>query len=436
MKVLIIANEEWNDYVYGNGVLTNWFTDFNAEFAEIYTSPGLPINSICKKYFQITDSQMAKSIIGGKKAGKVIVKPSGVINIETAKSNARQKGIYGLLKKISMKLHTPVMLLNDFIWMCGHYDTNALYKFVQQFNPDIVFCPRYSNPKLMRLEKLVSKMTKAPFIAFTGDDEVSLTKFTMSLSWLRRWWIHNMFSRHCKIYSHYFMHSKEQAAEYAKEYGLTTSTLFKCGNFSSSFISKKIGNPIRIVYAGRLYCNRWMTLSEIGKALQVINKDDVKMVLDVYTQDNMTREQKLSLSEDKYIYIKGSVTPSELKEVYKKADIALHVESLDEYYRKITRFSFSTKIIDLMSSSCAIFAICWEHHAGYQYLKDKDAAFCCPDYNSILPMLKVICNNPSLITEYQQKAYECGIKNHNRNIIQSQIMSKFRELSTKNRLYF
>ena len=67
MRMLVITDEEWNDFVYGNGVLTNWFSGFNAEIAQIYTSPGLPINDICNKYFQITDSQMLKSIFGGKK---------------------------------------------------------------------------------------------------------------------------------------------------------------------------------------------------------------------------------------------------------------------------------------------------------------------------------------------------------------------------------
>lgn len=428
MKILIIASEEWNDYIYSNGVLTNWFTDFNAEFAEIYTSPGLPINNICDKYFQITDSQMAKSILGGKDAGRIIMKPSGH-NIEFAKSNAKQKGLYSVFKKIALKMRTPVMLLNDFIWMVGHYDIQELKHFVQQFNPDIVFCPRYVTPRLMRLESIVSKMTNAPFVAFTGDDEVSVHSFKISLTWLRRWLIHKMFRTHCKIYSHYFMHSNEQAIEYAHEYGLHTSLLFKCGDFPFTFVQKKIGNPIRLVYAGRLYCNRWKSLSEIGKALQVINRNGVRMVLDVYTQDQMTKEQVTSLSEDKFIYIKGSVTPAELKEIYKKADIALHVESLDTHYRMITRFSFSTKIIDLMASSCAIFAICWEHHAGYQYLLENDAAFCCPSYQKILPLLQRICDTPSLITEYQRKAYECGRKNHSREKIQGQLMCVFKSIN-------
>lgn len=431
MKVLLITSEEWNDYVYGNGVLTNWFTGFNAEFAQIYTSPGLPINSICDKYFQITDSQMVRSMLGGRKAGRHISKISKVKDIVEAKQNAQRKGVYGFMKKISMTFNTPVQLLRDFIWLAGRYDTEELRKFIQKFNPDIVFCPRYISPKQMRLEKLVSTMTNAPFIAFTADDEASVPKYGSLLYRIRRKAIHRRFSKHISLYSHYFTFSQDQAAEYKSEYGIESSTLMKCGEFADKYTPKEIGTPIRLVYAGRLYCNRWKSLAEIGKALQVINKDGIRMVLDIYTQEEMTKEQKLALSEDTFIYMKGCVPPAELKKVYEDADIALHVESLDKKNRLLTRVSFSTKIIDLMASSCAIMAICWEKHAGYQYLKEKDAAFCCSNYQSILPLLQKICNTPTLITEYQKKAYECGKRNHNREEIHKQMMNLFENVINK-----
>lgn len=375
---------------------------------------------------------MAKSILGGRKAGRKISKISESKDIVEAKQNAQRKGVYGFMKKISMVINTPVQLLRDFIWLTGRYNTEELRKFIQEFNPDIVFCPRYISPKQMRLEKLVSTMTKAPFVAFTADDEASVPKYGSLLNRMRKKAIHRRFSKHILLYHHYFTFSQDQATEYKSEYGIETSTLLKCGEFTDKYSPKKIGTPIRIVYAGRLYCNRWKTLAEIGKALQVINKDGIRMVLDIYTQEGMTQEQKTALSEDTFIYMKGSVTPTKLKKVYEDADIALHVESLDKKNRLLTRVSFSTKIIDLMASSCAIMAICWEKHAGYQYLKDKDAAFCCPNYQSILPQLQEICNTPTLITEYQKKAYECGKRNHSRDMIQSQLSSKFEEIIKTN----
>ena len=74
MKILLITDEEWNDYVYGNGVLTSWFTDFTADFAQIYASPGMPINNICDQYFQITEKDMLMSLFFKGKAGHTIKK--------------------------------------------------------------------------------------------------------------------------------------------------------------------------------------------------------------------------------------------------------------------------------------------------------------------------------------------------------------------------
>lgn len=432
MKILLITAEEWNDYVYGNGVLTNWFTGFDAEFAQIYTSPGLPNNKVCSKYFQIDERQMVKSLYSNTKAGREVKMPTNEREQDAAKSNAQRKGIYGIFKKLSLWMHTPIVMLQDFIWITGRYDKVALQRFIDSNKPDVVFCPQLGNPKMWRLEKLVKSMTDVPFVAFTGDDEASYQQVSKSpLFWLRRWYCHNGLKNSVKIFSHYFMHSKEQAQDYTNEYGVPTSTLYKCGDFSNEFVKKSVGSPIRLVYAGRLYCNRWKTLAEIGKALHEINKHGERMVLDIYTQEALTDEQRKALCPENSVYIKGSVNPQQLKDVYRNADIALHVESMDKKNRLATRVSFSTKIIDLMASTCAILAVCWNRHCGYQYLRDNDAAFCVDNYSDILPMLQRIVDNPLLVQNYAQKAYECGRKNHTREKIQKQIRDKFEELIAK-----
>ena len=429
MRVLLITDEEWNDYVYGNGVLTNWFTGFDAEFAQIYCSPGKPINNICNRYFQITDGQMVSSLLGGSKAGGVILKDTNPAQMDGLRMNAQRKGVYGFMKKLSLCFHTPVMLLRAFIWCTGRYNKDGLKAFVEEFNPDVVFCPRYISPKLMRLEKLVRSMTMASFVAFTADDEASLNGISYSpLYWIRKYFIHSLFKRHISLYSHYLMFSADQVKEYEDEYGISSGTLYKCGVFADTFTPKEVGKPIRMVYAGRLYCNRWKSLAEIGKALKEINKKEIRVVLDVYTTEQLTNEQKVVLSQDNYIYVKGRVTPTELTRIYYEADIALHVESMDKKNRLLTRVSFSTKIIDLMASSCAILAVCWDKHTGYQYLKEKDAAFCLSSYEDILPLLQEICDNPALIQRYAEKAYNCGKKYHDKGVIQGQLKRVFEQV--------
>lgn len=426
MRILIISDEEWNDVVYGNNVLTNWFEHFDADFAQIYASPGLPHNNICFKYFQISDSQMAQSIIRRKKAGHVLTDIHKIQQLEDANTNAQRKGIYGIFKRLSLYMHTLIMFIRDFIWKFGKYDEKELERFVQDFNPDIVFCPRLLTPKLIRLENLVSKYTKAPFIAFTADDEASLNQINYSpLFWIRRLMIHYSFKKHIKLYKHYLMFSKDQAVDYANRYQIPTSVLLKCGNFSTSFVEKEVGKPITMVYAGRLYCNRWKTLVAIGKALKVVNHSEEKIRLLIYTTEKLTKKQKALLSPENHVYIMGSVSSKQLLDVYKKADIALHVESFDKKNIAVTRYSFSTKIIDLMNSTCAIMAICDEKQAGFKYLKEHDAAICISNENEILKKIKVILSDPHLITTYAYKAWECGVKNHQRDFIHKEIDNLF-----------
>ena len=45
--------------------------------------------------------------------------------------------------------------------------------------------------------------------------------------------------------------------------------LQKCGVLSSSeYIERKVNAPIRIIYAGKLYMNRWKTLVDIVEVLK------------------------------------------------------------------------------------------------------------------------------------------------------------------------
>lgn len=426
MKILIIADEVWNDHIFGNGVLTNWFTDFPAEFAEIYCSPGLPDNKICERYFQLTDAQMIKSLLGGKKAGSVVYKTNEYVH---TMQNMHQ-GIYAKLKKLSIYIHTPMMMLRDFIWLYGRYNCEAIKDFVNGFNPDVVFCPRLATPKLMRLERYIHSITNAPMVAFTGDDEASFQEYSWSpLYWIRRYFIRRMFDRTMPIYSHYYMLSPEQAEEYHRQYGVTTETLYKCGTLKVVQPKLKVNEPLVLVYAGRLYCNRWKTLSAIGDALREINKEGERIVLHIYTTDILTQRQTKALSPSKSIYLRGRVTPEELLEIYKQADIALHVESFDKKYKYETRVSFSTKIIDLLGSGCAVMAICWKKQAGFQYLKINDAAFCISSYEDILPTLNRIISNPSLVCTYASKGQECVIKNHSREHVQKGLLDKFKSLA-------
>ena len=170
VKILIIADEVWNDQIHGNNVLTNWFEGFDAEFAQIFCSPGIPKNNVCSSYFQITDKMMFKSMFTSYRAGNRFF----LYGLDSDKNMKEMPfcepeniKLYRFLKNITGDF---LRIIRQIIWCLGHYDKNKLNKFLLDEKPDIIFVPRYSTLKLLRLEKYVMDYLNVPIIAFTGDD--------------------------------------------------------------------------------------------------------------------------------------------------------------------------------------------------------------------------------------------------------------------------
>ena len=269
---------------------------------------------------------------------------------------------------------------------------------------------------------MVHSMTHVPFVAFTADDEYTLQQFRITpVYWIRRILSRRDLRQNTKFYHKYFMFSRDQAKLYAKEFHMETECLYKNGAFPAQRVETKLHDPIRMIYAGKLYCNRWKVLAEIGKALKEINKNEVKMTLEIYTKDTTNQKQKNALDDERSIFLRQPVTAEQLKQIYADGDIALHVESDDLKNKLLTRYSFSTKIIDCLASGCAVMAVCPEIQSGYRYLRDEDAAICIDDEKQIIHVLKKITEHPKMIEQYREKAWECGINNHKKEELQNKL---------------
>lgn len=428
MKILLLTIDVWNDSTNGNNCYTNWFENFDAEFANIYLGPGIPENNICTKYFQVSDKMMLHSFCGVRAGRAFDMDASAKKKAPNAVSQTVEAYDVSLYKRIKKYAGEPLRLAYDVLWGYGRYDFKAMQTFIDDFNPDIIFCPHLFSIKGRRIERIIHSMTNVPMVAFTGDVEASTKAISYNpLFWMRRLYLASLYGKHIKIFKQYFTFSASQCKDIQAKYSVPAEPLYKCVDLDE-FQLKKPNKVIRMVYAGRLYCNRWKSISAIGDALKILNKDVLKAEVYVYSQDYLTKEQEAALSEDKYIHFMGATNPVNLLQIYKEADIALHVESFDKRNMYATMHSFSTKIIDLMASTCAIMAICWNQNNGWNYLKNEDAAICLSDYSQILPKLREVTDNPSILIDYACKAYDCGVRNHNREKIQKQIRDKFNKI--------
>ncbi len=428
MKILLLLSESWNDKTAPNNNMTNWFQDFSD--VEIWTISGsaqMPDNQCCSHYFMISENDMIKSLITRKRAGRYIV--TGPQNAEVSASDKCDISDNKKIKRIFSG--EVARLMRDFVWRYGKYDLEALRQFISTFNPDIVFSQRRGSVKMCRLEHTISQLTDAPIVAYTGDDEYSLHQKSYSpIFWIRRFWTRAWLKKMIPQYKLFYSQSYRQMKEFQNEFGIKTKFLVKCGTFDENKIHQNVSNPIQMVYAGKLYCNRWKTLKTLkmlSDAIHKVNNDygRIMIQLNIYTADDITRKQNRALNDGANSIIHGRVPANKLPSIYEKSDIVLHVESFDKKNRLLTQDSFSTKVMDCLASGCAVMAICWDGHAAYQYLKKMDAAITSGSYEEIYLKVSEIVQNPKIVCEYASKAYECGKKNHQRKYIQKMIRDDF-----------
>lgn len=426
MKILIISLELWREDINGGNVLSNLFSGIDAEFAQIYCSAGEPQNNVCKLYYQMTDRMIIKNIIEKKEIGNIIKydefpKNSIHSNIEVDKTDLKKNKILRMFKGSSM------YAVREILWKSSKWKNDNLEKFILDFNPDIIFAPCYGSHIMLSINRYVSELTKVPMISYISDDSYSLKQVSFSpVYWINRFILRSNLRKTMPYYELTYTMAEEQLKEYSEALNCNMKILKKSGIFSEYPINKEVNTPIRLVYAGGIYLGRWKTLSKIVEALKAINKDSIKMVLDIYTGNELNKKQKKLLNDGINSFVHKPVSQQELKKIYCKSDIALHVESFDLKNKLKVRLSFSTKIIDCLESTCAIMAICDKGQAGYSYLKEEDIAICIDNLNNIESRLRYICENPYIINEYSEKARLCGINNHQKEIIQQNIVMDFK----------
>ena len=416
MNILIVSYESWRDTNNGGNVLSNIFAAFpDADIAQVYCCGEMPKNTICRKYFQISDTML----LTGQKGRKLEVKDYFQSNDETL---AYTENV--IKDRIPRLFKASALLAREVLWTVFDWRTKELENFVASFNPDVIFAPCYSYFHVSKLALHIKSIANCPMISYISDDNYSLKQLRFSPSfWINRLitrkWIRKHFNESSLIYTM----TELQKKEYASLSRCPMKILCK----SASFEARKgdPNSPVQLIYAGGLYLNRWKELVNLSKILKVLNADATKAQLHIFSNSTLSNRKRKKLNDGKNSFLHNAVPYSNLVEQYKKFDIALHVESFDVKNRLATRLSFSTKIIDCMNSGCAILAIGPSTQAGISYLKENDAAICVSNAKDLDPTIEKLISSPEIIKEYSQKAALLGEKNHNKFKIEKELRQDF-----------
>lgn len=426
MKVLILSAEVWQDGTNGGNVLSNIFSDMNFELAQVYCNPGVPENNCCTRYYQMTDSMVLHSFLRHKPIGNAFSQGIKTMqNADSATAERPNRRFYAFFHRHRLGVFYATRSL---AWNYSNWKNERLRDFIRKFNPNVIFAPCYGDIFMLRLTRFAAELTGKRVISYISDDSYTLQQLSFSpYYWLNRFLVRSQLRKTFPYYALVYTMTQAQKEQCEQDFGANMKLLLKSVDLSALEPKKDVRKPIRIVYAGGVYLNRYKTLSALSKVIEQLNagSDQELFCLDIYTDNEMTRQIIAALDHDGTTMHKA-VSQEELRQIYSESDIALHVESFDLKNRLKVRMSFSTKITDCLGSGCAVMAICDEKQGGFLYLKENDAAFCVSDLQQLSVLLKRIAAEPELILLYAQKARECCFRNHDSETIRKMIGEDFK----------
>ncbi len=424
MRILVLTRGCWDKNNNTGNTMDNFFSGFkDAEIHNLYFRAELPANNPCKSIYQISEQQLIKSIFKRKPCGKF------VSNVD--KSNQAQNSetrMYDTAKKMNLTLFGYA---RELIWMLGKWKSKKFEEYLTNLNPDIVFMPVYNCWYPHKVLEYIKKKTNAEVVLFHADDNYTLKQFSLSpLYWLYRFNLRKWIRKSEKISSLDYAISEIQCKEYSKVFKKEIKILYKGQHFEDLPVIKKPNGIIKMVFTGNISSGRYKSLSLIGKAINNINADERKIELDIYTTTPMTKKMKKALNIDG-INFKGGVSADKIMDIQRNADILVHAEAFDKKNKLAVRQSFSTKIVDYLYNAKCIFAVGPHDVASMDYLSKNNAAVIASCKKMIEQVLKKIVENPSLICDYGENAWECGKKNHQKDNIQQELYNNFEKLLEK-----
>lgn len=366
VKVLILSH---NPICRTNNMGKTFLTLFSAfkkgELCQFYVQNVLPDEDKCSSYYRITDKEALKSVFSfNAKGGEVFFAQNG----EKATSNARA------VKRSPFKL-----VLRDIVWKISGFGGKKLDLWVEKEKPDCIFvAPGYSG-FIYDLALKISKKYNLPIVIYICDDYCFIKNKgglfkRLQIDKIRKKMRKLTGKARCAVTI-----SDELKSSYEKEFGVLCKTVMTGGLISptdaKNYCPADKRDETAAVYLGNLARNRYVSLIEIGKALEKINAEKGKCYkLIVYTGE--TDEKILAvLSGVKTIEIRKEVKGEEYLKTLCGAEILVHTEAFDEEFVDLVKYSISAKIADLVSSGRKIFVYGPENISSVKYFSKNAAAY-------------------------------------------------------------
>lgn len=412
-NILVCTVGAWSN-LSGSNTMSSLLEGYPKDhLACLYIRANYSDSSVCERYFHIYEGRVQKSIF---RRGIVTGEEYRLGDIPKQQSDSgAEKEKYS---KYSKKRNWFYLFAREFVWILGHWRSKELKAFLDDFKPDVVFFPIESYIHFNRInEYIIKKCQPKKIIGYLWDDNFTYKQNKGSFGfYLHRWWLRHGVRRLVRKCNTVFAICPKMKRELDAEFGINSVLLTKPIYEFNEVKTAQPHSPIKILYTGKLIYGRDETIAKIVEAIKEVNKDSQKVLLQLYTNTELSPTMRDRICVDGCCEMKGFVPQSEVLKIQKEADVLLYAESLSDTHLT-ARLSFSTKMTDYLASGACIWAVGNKDLAPIEYLKEEDAGLVSTDRTSIMKALCQITQSPELLQEYAIKAQQCGKKNHNAEMI-------------------
>ena len=423
LRVLLITRECLRMDSNEGNVLLGLFSGRDAEYANIYCKPGLPDNSLCGGYFQLTDRMVLENILHGKPMGRRVQCKNDTAAAQTAE--AEKRGFYDFFRRCNLPVFHAA---RECLWSMANFHSGELDSFVRGFAPDVIFAPLCYSMYVLAVQRYVISLAGCPAVTYIYDDLYSLRQISFSpVYWLCRFRQRRHIRKTLPFYCFAYTMCAQQAREFGRYFDIPMRILPKCAD-AVQLPERPADGTVRLIYAGGVYYGRDKTLSAVAGTVRALNAEGVQVRLDIYTSSPLKKAAAAALDDGQCCFVHEAIPADDLRRAYAQSDIALHVESFDKKNALITRLSFSTKIVDCLASGCAVLAACPEINAGWQYLKNTGAAYCVDKPSEIGAAVRALVQDKVLRGEYERRARVCAMQGHDAMRIRKQLYAELSAL--------
>lgn len=411
MKILMLSQYPWKkENSFGN-TYSNIFGKIEGiEIAHIYLMDGRPdYEQVVTRYYQIPEKEVMRTCLkpwkkykGAGHSVSIDVFDDGYAvdtsKLETKSNNSLYERLLGFGKRHHWNL---MFFARELAWKIGKVDYEGLMKFIEDFKPDLFFLPFSNLYYTNRLALFIKNHYDVPMVMEMAMDHYSLKRVSYNpLFWLDRFGKRRMIRKLSNKSEKIYVISKRLKEELEGSLDIPCEVLYKIPDEKrSSTVYETINKPIRFLFTGNIYANRWRSLKLLADTL----KETSAGKLDIYTANPITAKINAALNIEGVSEIHKPVSQEKVIELQNEADVLVHAEAFDKANKLLVRCAISTKIMDYLSVGRTILAIGPSDIASIEYLNINHLAMIANSRAQLQNVLNSIVNNPDILLDYSKR---------------------------------